>query len=722
MNKTLKLGKQLESEKVLNSKESIEKMRKRKIKTSIEKKYDFLVSMLGEDEEKIKKAKMDSGITYIQVRNSIQSLYNSGKLNIEPEKIEVLKRNGILNLSTDEKKKLEKEYGIPGRYAKKLIKKFGNVQDFVNKYKNGEANYDFENNCFIGSREIVVSEKDRTVAKKKCYVNLVKKLYDKIDENSSDRYINIDVVDKAMECLTEREKEILTMYYLDIENKTFSQISKLYNISVERVGQIIEKAMLKIRDFCYINNEEIVVYGEKELEKEISDLQKREKKIKDIENILLYIYSNDIENINSYDIKKEKLTLEELGLYISEDELKEAFIKQDNIPHINSIEDIRKYKNVLENYLKKLYGTNLNKINLCKEKVIDRKRRQDEFMSFYEPLKKDFLTNENIFDPNYIIKGKKIKKIVPIKKNFIADDSIENLDISFQSLVSLHNIEIYTIQELQNRYNEFFKTNDKNKFLDSINGFDIANKDKLNDYLEKMYNREENKKTGIKIVEDINNKKEPNINIEIDWLNVNMRTKNLLKNAGIKTVKNILERYDNEQNVWDKILGERKFGQKDLKSLLNCLEERGYVIDGKPISITSKFDEQMGEKQEKNINIGIEWLNVNTRTKRLLKNEGINTVKDILKRYDSDQKNWDKILKNRKFGPKDLKNLLNYLEQKGFIVDGKPVNFAIEKKEELIADIEKCQNKLRKLQEELAKLNVELEIKMENKPIMKDEK
>ena len=722
MNKTLKLGKQLESEKVLNSKESIEKMRKRKIKTSIEKKYEFLVSMLGEDEEKIKKAKMDSGITYIQVRNSIQILYNSGKLNIEPEKIEVLKRNGILNLSTDEKKKLEKEYGISGRYAKKLIKKFGSVQDFVNKYKNGEANYDFENNCFIGSREIVVSEKDRTVAKKKCYVNLVKKLYDKIDENSSDRYINIDVVDKAMKCLTEREKEILTMYYLDIENKIFSQISKLYNISVERVSQIIEKAMLKIRDFCYINNEEIVVYGEKELEKEISDLQKREKKIKDIENILLYIYSNDIENINSYDIKKEKLTLEELGLYISEDELKEAFIKQDNIPHINSIEDIRKYKNVLENYLKKLYGTNLNKINLCKEKVIDRKRRQDEFMSFYEPLKKDFLTNENIFDPNYIIKGKKIKKIVPIKKNFIADDSIENLDISFQSLVSLHNIEIYTIQELQNRYNEFSKTNDKNKFLDSINGFDIANKDKLNDYLEKMYNREENKKTGMKIVEDINNKKEPNINIEIDWLNVNMRTKNLLKNAGIKTVKNILERYDNEQNVWDKILGERKFGPKDLKSLLNCLEERGYVIDGKPISITSKFDEQMGEKQEKNINIGIEWLNVNTRTKRLLKNEGINTVKDILKRYDSDQKNWDKILKNRKFGPKDLKNLLNYLEQKGFIVDGKPVNFAIEKKEELIADIEKCQNKLRKLQEELAKLNVELEIKMENKPIMKDEK
>ena len=390
MNKTLKLGKQPENKKVLNSKESIEKMRKRKFKTSIEKKYDFLVSMLGEDEEKIKKAKMDSGITYIQVRNNIQSLYNSGKLNIEPEKIEVLKRNGILNLSTDEKKKLEKEYGIPGRYAKKLTKKFGSVQDFVNKYKNGETNYDFENNCFIGSREIVVSEKDRTVAKKKCYVSLVKKLYDKIDENSSDRYINIDVVDKAMECLTEREKEILTMYYLDIENKTFSQISKLYNISVERVSQIIEKAMLKIRDFCYINNEEIVVYGEKEIEKEISDLQKREKKIKDIENILLYIYSNDIENINSYDIKKEKLTLEELGLYISEDELKEAFIKQDNIPYINSIEDIRKYKNVLENYLKKLYGTNLNKINLCKEKVIDRKRRQDEFMSFYEPLKKIF--------------------------------------------------------------------------------------------------------------------------------------------------------------------------------------------------------------------------------------------------------------------------------------------------------------------------------------------
>ena len=120
-----------------------------RIRTTAQQKYDFLVSMIGNDEEELKSAKMESGLSYKDVRTSIQHLYNSGKLDLNPEQIKVLKDNGFLNLSANEIKGLESKYGISSRDVKKITNEYGDIDEFMEKFKRGEIDYQFSAGTYV---------------------------------------------------------------------------------------------------------------------------------------------------------------------------------------------------------------------------------------------------------------------------------------------------------------------------------------------------------------------------------------------------------------------------------------------------------------------------------------------------------------------------------------------------------------------------------------------
>lgn len=83
-----------------------------RIRTSAEEKYEFLVSMIGKDEEELKQARMYTGLTYADARDDIQYNYNKGRLNLSPEQIDILKQNGILHLSAQEREQLSNQYNF----------------------------------------------------------------------------------------------------------------------------------------------------------------------------------------------------------------------------------------------------------------------------------------------------------------------------------------------------------------------------------------------------------------------------------------------------------------------------------------------------------------------------------------------------------------------------------------------------------------------------------
>lgn len=57
-----------------------------------------------------------------------------------------------------------------------------------------------------------------------------------------------DLVTELLENLPEREREIMMLWYgIDRQETTLKQIGKMYNISKQRVGQIIERALEKMK-------------------------------------------------------------------------------------------------------------------------------------------------------------------------------------------------------------------------------------------------------------------------------------------------------------------------------------------------------------------------------------------------------------------------------------------------------------------------------------------
>lgn len=228
-NGTLKISDEL-LEKFIENGIIVEKATR--IRTTVQDKYEFLTSMIGKDAEEIRQAKMESGLTYGKARAYLQHLYNTGRLDLTPEQIEYLKQNNILNLSQKEKENIKEQYEIPKKHITKIVKEYGSFEDFLDKYKRGECDYDFsikyKGDVFVGARAIVVSEKDMTVKQKLLYTSLCNAILgEKIGLGS---YINVDEIPKILSELNEDDQKIIRARFMpeDGQYRNLEYVGKEY--------------------------------------------------------------------------------------------------------------------------------------------------------------------------------------------------------------------------------------------------------------------------------------------------------------------------------------------------------------------------------------------------------------------------------------------------------------------------------------------------------------
>ena len=228
-NGTLKISDEL-LEKFIENGIIIEKPTR--IRTTVQEKYEFLISMIGKDEEELKQAKMESGLTYGEARSYMQNLYNTGKIDLTPEQIEYLKQNSILNLSQKDRENIKEQYGIPEKHIKKIVKEYGSFENFLDKFKRGECDYDFrikyKGDVFVGAREIIVSEKDMTVKQKLWYTSLCNVILgEKIGLGS---YINVDEISKLLSELNEDEQKVIRARFMpeDGQFRSLEDVGKKY--------------------------------------------------------------------------------------------------------------------------------------------------------------------------------------------------------------------------------------------------------------------------------------------------------------------------------------------------------------------------------------------------------------------------------------------------------------------------------------------------------------
>lgn len=225
----------------------ISEQKERRDKSSTQEKYDFLMRMAGKSEREIQFARMQNGLDFATVRNAIQSKYNSGDIDLSEQQIKDLIKAGLLNYSKEEEKEASKKYGIPSRYVQDILRRYGSYEEFLDKYKKREIDYDFKNDIFTGYRAITLSEKDMTEAQKLIYCEFAMELA-KPHIGGTLKYIDIDELEQVLaDSLTEREQQIIKLRFgLEGKKHSLEECAKIIQVTAQRVREIELKAIKKL--------------------------------------------------------------------------------------------------------------------------------------------------------------------------------------------------------------------------------------------------------------------------------------------------------------------------------------------------------------------------------------------------------------------------------------------------------------------------------------------
>ena len=74
--------------------------------------------------------------------------------------------------------------------------------------------------------------------------------YDNILADKDDKQYKMKIFRESLSILDERQKEILIARYLNDKKATLEELSVKYNISKERIRQIEENAIKKLKEFA----------------------------------------------------------------------------------------------------------------------------------------------------------------------------------------------------------------------------------------------------------------------------------------------------------------------------------------------------------------------------------------------------------------------------------------------------------------------------------------
>lgn len=615
-----------------------------RIRTTLQEKYDFLISMIGKSEEELKDAKMESGLSYMDARSWIQHQYNSGKLELEPEQIKVLKDNGILNLSTNEIKGLESKYGISSRDVKKISNEYGDIDEFMEKFKRGEVDYEFLSGTYVGARDIIVSEKDLTVGQKKAYVDLAYRIFGLGNEDKNiKRIIDIDQLDKRIQNLRDRDKEIIIKRFgLDGKMYSCDEIGNLFGITGGAVSNYTPKILRQI-GYSHRNRHNKVLIWDNDMQKindRVDKLKEEEKMVDSFEKLLIYLNEQEeYSNINAEEIAK-------LDLDLSDEQIKILQLYYEN----TSCD-----KENVELYLENFYRDNLEKHLNEKYNLAVSKRYHEKFMEIYSELEEDYMENEDIFNPDSIITGKIIKdiSIEDIEKEIERHDvDVNAFSISTLGKAAIRQADaeyIYKIFQMTDVNRKEFK-----EALKNIKG--LPEEDIENIVYEKYINDKTEDEEIIFKDED-----------SIDELGLDIHEYNALRRQGIDTIGQLLSLYDIER-AWTDLRNIKNIGSKGYDKVLKLLEKSNLVHKGKPTSEAERV------VLSEYIDIPVEEIGeeMSVRAYNYLKREGLNNIGDILTLYD-EEKGQIVFPKRINVGNKTFQEILALLEEKSFLYDGKPV-------------------------------------------------
>lgn len=345
----------------------------------------------------------------------------------------------------------------------------------------------------------------------------------------------------------------------------------MVGISGNAVKQREAKALRKLRRIVVNDNGNVLVQGEDipEINRELEKISEEEKDIYNLEKLWIYFQEND---------GKDNVNLEELGIHMSEKMQKILDIEDTSEADLKRIESMNEYyiQNTLDNYYENLSNT-IQK----KEMLEQKKERHKEFMSIYEPAEREYLNNEDIFNPEYTIKGVKIREVKEIK-DIPKKKSIYDLVLHTSALVYLHHSGISTIQDILSKAENLEQLKE---YLNSIKGLNEHDKEMITEYIidNKYFN-----KGKLNNDEEINSK----LSTKIEKLNLGIRTYNCLKKAGINSLGDLADMTE------ERLRKVRNLGKSSIEEIVTEMQEYGIYLKTEEEVEKERIEQHEKEQQE----------------------------------------------------------------------------------------------------------------------------
>ncbi len=333
-------------------------------------------------------------------------------------------------------------------------------------------------------------------------------------------------------------------------------------ISRNAVRQREVKALRNLRRI-FNANENVLVQGEdiQEINRELEKISEEEKDIYNLEKLWIYFNEND---------GNDNVNLEELGIHMSEEMQKLLDIEDTSEADLNHIQ------NTLDDYY-----ANLSNTIQKKETLEQKKERHKEFMSIYEPAEREYLNNEDIFNPEYTIKGVKIKEVKEIK-DITKKKSIYDLGLHTSALVYLHHSGISTIQDILSKAGNVEQLKE---YLNSIKGLDQLDKEMITEYVidNKYFNKEK-----LNNDEEINSK----LSTDIAQLKLGIRAYNCLKRAGINSLGDLADMTEK------RLRKVRNLGKSSFEEIVTKMQEYGIYLKTEEEVEKERIEQHEKEQQE----------------------------------------------------------------------------------------------------------------------------
>lgn len=369
-------------------------------------------------------------------REIFQGEYKEGKLKLSEQKIKKLIEMHVLSYSRCDVKTKHNKYGISEAAVKHILKKYGDIENFIKDYKSGKIVLDESERkkCDVELPQgIALSSKDIRAKQKRAYFKLLANVCPE-EEMAHLRemgYVNLDDVDKLIQMLPEKMQTILIQSYgLDGQGtRSIQKIAAQDKTSYQNIGGKRSLLLKRLRPI-------------------FSGIVKNKERLEHIDSFEEQILQ---EHKN---IKIEQLNLSGAAYFA----LKRANINtMEELDRIND-EELIKIKNIT----KQKIGEIRQKIEAYRANI-DPEEKKMKFMVRISKLKKEqeaykkalnnYETIENIFNPEQIINATIVNKH---RENISFEGRQEDLSNSSKKEQNNHNTELSkrrkTLEELQQEY------------------------------------------------------------------------------------------------------------------------------------------------------------------------------------------------------------------------------------------------------------------------------